>query len=100
LPDKARIEQLRANVKAQESRLEEGIRMLNESKKKEQSKVTTATASSSSNKQPSQSSEWDPLERVIGLMDDLLTSYRRYSSELEKRVTKLDTKVDTSKRGK
>jgi hypothetical protein len=85
-------------VKAQETKLEEGIKMLNASKKKEQTKVTVASTGSSPSRQANQASEWDALERVIGLMDDLLTSYRKYSSELEKRVTKLDTKAESGKR--
>lgn len=91
---KAKIEQLKANVEAQESRLEEGIKMLNASKKKEPSRAPTAASYS---QQTSQPSEWDPLERVIGLMDDLLTSYRKYSSELEKKVTKLGAKAESRK---
>ena len=91
---KAKIEQLKANVEAQESRLEEGIKMLNAAKKKEPPKTPTAASYSQQSRQPS---EWDPLERVIGLMDDLLTSYRKYSAELEKKVTKLDAKAESRK---
>jgi hypothetical protein len=91
----ARIEQLKANVKAQETKLEEGMRMLNAVKKKEQHSKGPTT--SSYTQQGSQPAEWDALERVIRIMDDLLISYRKYSAELEKRVTKLDAKVGSSK---
>ncbi|MDH2900388.1 MAG: hypothetical protein PXY39_05405 [archaeon] len=91
---KAKIEQLRANVEAQESRLEEGIKMLNAARKKGPPKAPTPASYSPQTNQPS---EWDPLERVIGLMDDLLTSYRKYSAELEKKVTKFGAKAESRK---
>ena len=40
---------------------------------------------SSSQQMPS---SWDMLERIIGLEGDLLTSYREYTRELEKRIKK------------
>ncbi len=90
---KTRLDQLKSNVQTQESKLDEGIKMLNAAKKREQSKP----ASVSYSKQSSQTSEWDALERVIGLMNDLLTSYRKYSAELERKITKLDAKVGSAK---
>ncbi len=84
LPTKTRLEKLKMNVEAQESRLEEGLKMLNEAKKNSdagtgQKSVEQNVSSGSIN------SEWDALERVIGLMDDLLNSYRTYTKELDKR---------------
>ncbi len=61
--------------------------MLNAAKKKALAKESSSSA---------QYSEWDALERVIGLMDDLLASYRKYTSELEKKTKKLETRVESS----
>lgn len=91
MPVKTKLDQLKGNVEAQESRLEEGMKMLNEAKK--ESEQETAEKQ----QQPSVSSEWDALERVIGLMDDLLNSYRTYTKELEKRNKWLSRRSGTTK---
>jgi hypothetical protein len=81
LSAKPRIEQLKGNVQAQETKLDQEMKMLNAAKKK-----------------TGQASEWDALEKVIRLMDDLLTSYRKYTVELEKKAKKLETKAESSAR--
>jgi hypothetical protein len=81
LPTKTKLDKLKANVDAQELRLEDGVKMLNEAKKNESE---TAEKGSESAGFAGANSEWDALERVIGLMDDLLNSYRSYTKELEK----------------
>ena len=86
---KPTLHRLKANVVTQESRLKEGIRMLNAAKRKEQPK---SMPSGSYSQQASKTSEWDPLERVIRQMDDLLISYKKYSSELERRLKQLERK--------
>lgn len=93
MSSKPRIDQLKGNVQAQESRLEQGIKMLNVTRKKALAKNVSSTLS-----QAGEISEWDALEKVIGLMDDLLTSYRKYTVELEKKTKKLETKVESTSR--
>ncbi len=88
LSSKPRLEQLKGNVVAQESKLEQGMKMLNVAKKK---------ALSGSQTKAGEDSEWKALENVIGLMDDLLTSYRKYTDELERKAKKLDLKVAPSR---
>lgn len=86
LPTKTKLDKLKMNVEAQESRLEEGLKMLNEVKKSND--AGTGQKSAEQGLSPSSgtiNSEWDALERVIGLMDDLLNSYRTYTKELDKR---------------
>ncbi|MHB1908417.1 MAG: hypothetical protein ACYCQJ_06045 [Nitrososphaerales archaeon] len=83
---KPKLEQLKGNVDAQESRLEEGIKMLSEARNKPRNSEQTLV-----------NPEWDSLERVIGLMDDLINSYRAYTVELEKRVKWLGARAMSGK---
>jgi hypothetical protein len=92
---KPSLNRLKSIVETQESRLKEGIRILNAAKRKGQSSGAT---SSGHGKPSSQTSEWSPLERVIGHMDDLLVSYKKYSSELERRLKKLEGKGGKAKK--
>jgi hypothetical protein len=94
LPTRQSIQRLKAKVEAQESRLKEGIKMLSAAKKKEQSKATSSVGYA---QKIGQTSEWDALERVIRQMDDLLISYKKYSSELERRLRQLVRKGGSKK---
>jgi hypothetical protein len=86
LPTKTKLDKLKMNVEAQESRLEEGLKMLNEAKKNTNDPGTgQKSAEQGVSSTGTINSEWDALERVIGLMDDLLNSYRTYTKELDKR---------------
>jgi len=96
LPKKSKLEILKGNVDAQESRLQEALDSFEAAKvpSQEERQQTPVPASSSegvvnlkSINQQMQSS-WDMLERIIGLEGDLLTSYREYTRELEKHVKK------------
>jgi hypothetical protein len=100
LSSKPRIEQLRANVKAQEIKLEQVVKMLGASKKKAKNEKDQSKTLRTDGSSKGQTSEWDALEKVIGLMDHLLTSYRRYSFELEKIVARLEVKGESPKRVK
>jgi hypothetical protein len=71
------------------------MNMLNVAKKKALAKNVPSSVN-----RAGEVSEWDALERVIRLMDDLLTSYRKYTVELEKKAKKLETKVESASRKK
>ena len=95
MPSKSKLEQLKGNVTAQEARLEEAMKILNEAKNNNNKNEVIPNTSGdqtqnsgeyNNNRSNNLISEWDALERVIGLMDDLLTSYRNYSKELEKKA--------------
>jgi hypothetical protein len=92
LPVKTRLDQLKGNVVAQESRLEEGMKMLNESKKYD------SPEPGSNERKLDTGSDWEALERVIGLMDDLLISYRSYTKEIEKKNKWLSSRTVSVKR--
>jgi hypothetical protein len=66
-----RLEKLKSNVDAQESRLEEALSSL---------AAVKAELQEGADREP----VWEMLERIIALMDDLLGSYREYTQELEK----------------
>ena len=83
---KPKLEQLKGNVDAQESRLEEGISMLSGARDKPRNLEQTLV-----------NPQWDSLERVVGLMDDLINSYRAYTIELEKRVKWLSARAMSGK---
>ena len=91
MSSKPRLDQLKGNVETQESKLEQGIKMLNVAKKK------TSYRNVSGSQKSGEDSEWTALENVIGLMDDLLTSYRKYTDELERKTKKLETGVSSTK---
>ena len=80
---------------AQELRLQEALNSLEAAKtvqdEQQQTPVPISSSESIENLESSSQqmpSSWDMLERVIGLEGDLLTSYREYTRELEKRVKK------------
>lgn len=77
---KSRLEQLRGNVKTEESKLEKGMRQLDQAKKR---KTRGGVGDLGS--------DWDALERTVNTMEGLLTQYRRYSAELEKQNAKLSS---------
>ena len=97
MPKKSKLEILKGNVDAQELRLQEALNSLEAAKtpvQDEQQRQTSVPSSSSESVVNLESSSqqvpssWDMLERIIGLEVDLLTSYREYTKELEKRVKK------------
>ena len=94
LPTKPSLSKLKARVEAQESKLKEGMKVLNAARKG-QSKGASPSAGS---QQTDQTTGWNHLERVIGQMDDLLISYKEYSSELERRLRDLERKVTPPKK--
>ena len=78
MPTKTKLDKLRSNVQAQESRLEEAIKSL---KAVKQASDGPAESSASD-------PHWDALERIVGLMEDLLVSYRTYTEALQKHLPK------------
>ncbi len=79
LPVKSKLDRLKGNVDAQELKLEDAVRSL----KTEKSKIGTTE-----DKISAQDRVWDMLEGIIGLMDDLLSSYKEYTKELERLARK------------
>ena len=89
LPRKSKLDILKGNVEAQERRLREAFSTFEALKTHLSSDLQTSEIIISKELEGQQtSSSWDMLERIIGLEGDLLSSYREYSKELEKRVKK------------
>jgi len=89
LPRKSKLDILKGNVEAQERRLREASSTFEALKTHLSSDLQTSEIIISKELEGQQtSSSWDMLERIIGLEGDLLSSYREYSKELEKRVKK------------
>ncbi len=103
MPKKSKLEILKGNVDAQELRLQEALNSLETAKtpvqnEQQQTPVLTSSSESVGNLESSSQqtpSSWDMLERVVGLEGDLLTSYREYTRELEKRVKKEEKQKET-----
>jgi hypothetical protein len=97
LAKKTKLDLLKGNVNAQESRLRAALDSLRIAR------VQSVEDSSSLNEPPlsqSPQSSWDMLERIVGLEEDLLTSYREYTRELEKHLKKEeDAKPQPGKEG-
>ena len=87
MPRKTKLDVLKNNVEAQELRLQEAFSTFEASKSHPSDQQTPENPVDSPDSQQTPSS-WDMLERIIGLEGDLLSSYREYSRELEKRVKK------------
>lgn len=84
LPAKTRLDKLKSNVDAQELRLEEALTSFREAKSKSGHSEDSALPSK-------QASEM--LERIIVLMDDLISSYKEYTQELERSQKKYVNKA-------
>lgn len=70
---------------AQELRLQEALNSLEAAKTRVQGQEAP---SADDGIDQQMSSSWDMLERIVGLEGDLLSSYREYTRELEKRTKK------------
>lgn len=88
LPRKTKLDVLKSNVEAQELRLQEAFSTFEASKSHAAGGQQTTENLVDSPDNSQTPSSWDMLERIIGLEGDLLSSYREYSRELEKRVKK------------
>jgi len=88
LPKKTKLDALKGNVEAQEQRLQEAFNTFEAAKSQASIENVAYENAASQESESPQSSSWDMLEKIISLEGDLLSSYREYTKELEKRVRK------------
>jgi len=76
LPQKyKRLEKLKSNVQAQESKLLEALGQMQRTHKENGNVAQGATVQ-----------RWEGVDKVVAVMEDLLSSYRKYTEELERRM--------------